>query len=95
MGWEERGVIEPRVGASQSENLWSISAESQRIVATRPLCRLQHRVPSKSSARDLPQWAVGIVMSGADPAGYASGRGRAAPIVSRVTLIGNVTPRLA
>ncbi len=27
--------------------------------------------------------------------GYASGRGQAAPIVSRVTLIGKVTPLLA
>ncbi len=31
------------------------AAESQRIVAARPLCRLQYRVASKSSAWDLPQ----------------------------------------
>jgi len=31
------------------------AAESQRIVAARPLYRLQYRVSAKSSARDLPQ----------------------------------------
>ena len=30
-------------------------AESQRIVAARPLCRLQYPVRSKSSTKDLPQ----------------------------------------
>ena len=30
-------------------------AESQRIVAARPLCRLQYPVRAKSSAKDLPQ----------------------------------------
>lgn len=30
-------------------------AESQRIVAARPLCRLQYPVLAKSSAMDLPQ----------------------------------------
>ena len=31
------------------------TAESQKIVAARPLYFLQHRVRAKSSARDLPQ----------------------------------------
>jgi hypothetical protein len=39
-------------------------AESQRIVATRPLYRLQYPVVSQSSAEDLPQRACEIVMNG-------------------------------
>ena len=40
-------------------------AESQQIVATRPLYCLQYSVLSKSSAKDLPQRAYGIVKLGA------------------------------
>ena len=68
----------------------TLAAESQRIVAARPLYHLQYRVQAKSSAMDEPHSAFGIVMDG-----YALGAGRASPIGSRVTVGGSVTPRLA
>ena len=42
-------------GDGPIEQIVPTTAESQRIVAARPLCRLQYRVESKSSAWDLPQ----------------------------------------
>ena len=42
-------------GEGPIEQIVPTAAESQRIVAARPLCRLQYRVESKSSAWDLPQ----------------------------------------
>ena len=49
-GW--RGIGS---GEGPIEQIVPTAAESQRIVAARPLCRLQYRVESKSSAWDLPQ----------------------------------------
>ena len=43
------------VRRKSNRKIWGAAAESQRIEAARPLYRLQYRVPSKSSARDLPQ----------------------------------------
>ena len=40
------------------------AAESQRIVAARPLYRLQYRVSAKSSARDLPNERVELPCTG-------------------------------
>lgn len=47
----ERGVI----AGWQLGQIFRTRAESQRIVAARPLCRLQYPVRAKSSAKDLPQ----------------------------------------
>src|SRR3569833_237901 len=41
--------------ANASGQIGRTLAESQRIVAARPLCRLQYPVLAKSSAKDLPQ----------------------------------------
>ena len=48
---ERRGVI----AGWQLGQIFRTRAESQRIVAARPLCRLQYPVRAKSSAKDLPQ----------------------------------------
>ena len=37
-----------------NQQIFRTKAESQRIVAARPLCRLQYPVRAKSSAKDLP-----------------------------------------
>ena len=72
------------------EQIFRTRAESQRIVAARPLYRLQYPVRVKWSAKDFPQHASGISMRLA--AGYAPGLGRAEPIVSRVTNVGTDDP---
>ncbi len=55
-GWRRGGLK----GCPSSSQIIRTTAESQRIVAARPLCRLQYRVRPKSSARDLPRWPAGI-----------------------------------
>ena len=47
----ERGEKYPKILLQ----IFRTRAESQRIVAARPLCRLQYSVRAKSSTKDLPQ----------------------------------------
>jgi hypothetical protein len=65
-----------------------IRAESQQIVAARPLYCLQYPIRNKSSAKDLPQRTNGIAKR------YATGP---KPILSRVTISGTdgIAPSMA
>ena len=47
-----------RSWADAQQQIFRTRAESQRIVAARPLCRLQYSVRAKSSTKDLPHWRV-------------------------------------
>ena len=84
-----------------SGQIFRTTAEPHAIVAARPLNALQHRVRTKSSARDLPRRASGIALRGpptkcvtwAEGAtGYAPGLARSQPIVSRVKFSGMRDP---
>ena len=86
-----------------SKQIFRTRAESQRIVAARPLCRLQYPVRAKSSAKDFPLTSE-IVMLGAsanhvgvlkETNGYAPALGKTQCILSRVTSMGNKTSHLA
>ena len=50
----KEGFVEGANGKGHSVQIFRTRAESQRIVAARPLCRLQYPVRAKSSAKDLP-----------------------------------------